>query len=54
MRERAYNFSVPFRVGRDARTVLYGQQLDRLVLTVKYSQSYLCFIAKSIRLKIYW
>jgi hypothetical protein len=33
---------------------LYGQQHDRLVQTVKYSQSNLYFILKWIRLKIYW
>jgi hypothetical protein len=33
---------------------MYGQQHDRLVLTVKYSQSNLCFMAKWITLKIYW
>jgi hypothetical protein len=32
----------------------YGQQRDRLVLTVKYSQSNLCSMQNLIRLIIYW
>jgi hypothetical protein len=33
---------------------MYGQHRDRLVLTVKYSQSNLSSMIKLIRLRIYW
>jgi hypothetical protein len=47
-------FSLLWHLWKKERVLLYGQQHDKLILTVKYSQWNLCFMVKLIRLKINW
>jgi hypothetical protein len=50
MRERAYNFSdYIFRVGRRARTVLYGQRHVTLYMDLQFDISAYAFVIRAVQ-----